>query len=139
MSWERGPYLGSIQRIRFFRAGRAGRAGRVFRGIPRQGLRRLIIGGYTVFVSPSFLNRTIVSSEAVQPGARLVWCLKRRTTDVQCVLSQGMPVEVRVIHGRDVVVTEMFQEEQFALSWARSFERQLRDKGWEDSPASRAS
>ena len=57
-----------------------------------------------------------MSSDAVQPGARVVWCLKRRATDVRCVvLGQGMPVEVQVVHGRDVVVTEMFQEEWMAL------------------------
>jgi len=77
-----------------------------------------------------------VSSDAVpQPGARVVWCLKRRTTDVQCVvLSEGMPVEVRVIHGRDVVVTEMFQEEWMALKWARAYRERLRAQGWNDVP-----
>jgi hypothetical protein len=61
--------------------------------------------------------------------------MKRRTTDVQCVvLSEGMPVEVRVIHGRDVVVTEMFQEEWMALKWARAYRERLRAQGWEDVP-----
>jgi len=50
-----------------------------------------------------------------------------------------MPIEVQVFQDSDLVLTELFQEEQFALGWARSYERRLRDKGWEDSPASRAS
>ena len=75
-----------------------------------------------------------MSSEAVQPGARLVWCLKRRTTDVQCVLSEGMPVEVRVSHCRAVVVTEIFQEEWMALKWARAYRERLRAQGWDDVP-----
>ncbi|HTM25329.1 MAG TPA: hypothetical protein VL225_09060 [Vicinamibacterales bacterium] len=70
---------------------------------------------------------------AVQPGARVVWCLKRRATDVRCVvLSHGMPVEVQVVHDRDVVVTEMFQEEWMALNWARAYRERLHAQGWQD-------
>ena len=91
--------------------------------------------GIHCVVSPSFFGRTIVSSDAVQPGARVVWCLKRRTTDVRCVvLAEGMPVEVRVIHDRDVVVTEIFQEEWMALKWARAYRERLRAQGWDDVP-----
>jgi hypothetical protein len=76
-----------------------------------------------------------VSNDAVQPGARVVWCLKRRTTDVQClVFGHGMPVEARVLHGRDVVVTEIFQEEWMALKWARAYRERLRAQGWKDVP-----
>ncbi len=76
-----------------------------------------------------------MSSDAVQPSARVVWCLKRRTTDVRClVLSQGMPVEVRVLHDRDIVVTEMFQEEWMALQWAQAYRERLRAQGWNDVP-----
>jgi hypothetical protein len=76
-----------------------------------------------------------VSSDAVQPGAHVVWCLKRRATAVQClVLSQGMPVEVQVLHGRDVVVTELFQEEWMALKWARAYRERLQAQGWHDVP-----
>lgn len=80
-----------------------------------------------------------MSIESVQPGARVVWCLKRRATDVRClVLAEGMPVEVRVVHDRDVVVTEVFQEEWMALNWARAYRERLRAQGWNDvtdSPA----
>jgi hypothetical protein len=62
-----------------------------------------------------------------------VWCLKRRATDVRCVvLSHGMPVEVQVVHDRDVVVTEMFQEEWMALNWARAYRERLHAQGWQD-------
>ena len=74
------------------------------------------------------------------PNGRVLWCLRRRRSDVSCVLHVGsMPIEVQVFQDSDLVLTELFPEEQFALGWARSYERRLRDKGWEDSPASRAS
>jgi hypothetical protein len=76
-----------------------------------------------------------VSNDAVQPSARVVWCLKRRTTDVQClVLGHGIPVEIRVVHGRDIVVTEVFEEEWMALKWARAYRERLRAQGWNDVP-----
>jgi len=74
-----------------------------------------------------------MANYAVQPGARVVWCLRRRTTDVQCVvLSAGMPVEVHVVHGGEVVVIEMFQEEWMAMNWARAYKDRLRAQGWSD-------
>jgi hypothetical protein len=76
-----------------------------------------------------------VSYDSVQHGARVVWCLKRRTTDVRCVvLGPGMPVEVQIVHGGDVVVTEIFQEEWMALKWARAYRERLRAQGWNDVP-----
>lgn len=72
---------------------------------------------------------------AVQSGARVMWCLRRRAADVQClVLAQDMPVEVRVIHDGDVIVTEVFQEEWMALDWARIYGERLRAQGWRDVP-----
>lgn len=72
---------------------------------------------------------------AVQPGARVVWCLKRRSTDVRCVvMSQGMPVEVQVVHGPEIIVSEIFQEEWMALKWARAYRERLRAQGWLDVP-----
>ena len=72
---------------------------------------------------------------AVQPGARVVWCLKRRSTDVRCVvLSQAVPVEVQVVHGPDVVLAEVFQEEWMAMQWARAYRERLRAQGWQDVP-----
>jgi len=70
---------------------------------------------------------------AVQPGARVVWCLKRRATDVKCVvMPRGMPVELHVVHGTEVVVSEMFEEEWMALKWARAYRDRLRAQGWDD-------
>jgi hypothetical protein len=74
-----------------------------------------------------------MANYAVQPGARVVWCLRRRTADVRCLLiGQGVPVEVQVLHDRDVVVTEVFQEEWMALKWARAYRERLRAQGWSD-------
>lgn len=76
-----------------------------------------------------------MANNTVQPGARVIWCMKRRATDVRCVvLSHGMPVEVQVVHDRDVVLTEMFQEEWMAMNWARAYKERLRAQGWNDVP-----
>jgi hypothetical protein len=86
-------------------------------------------------MSPPLFRQQCVSEDAVQPGARVVWCLKRRATDVRClVLPTGMPVEVQVVHGQDLVLTEVFQEEWMALKWARAYRDRLRAQGWEDVP-----
>ena len=78
-----------------------------------------------------------MANNTVQPGARVIWCMKRRATDVRCVvLSHGMPVEVQVVHDRDVVLTEMFQEEWMAMNWARAYKERLRAQGWNDVPDS---
>lgn len=69
-----------------------------------------------------------------QPGARVLWCLRRKTTDVRCVVLAGLkPVEVFVLHDRDVVLSELFQEEWMALDWARIYGDRLRAQGWRDS------
>ncbi len=71
---------------------------------------------------------------AAHPGARRVWCLRRRATDVQCLTLGRTPVEVRVMHGNDLVITEMFEEEWMALDWARLYADRLRTQGWFDVP-----
>lgn len=69
-----------------------------------------------------------------QPGARLLWCLRRKATDVRCVVYTGLkPVEIFVLHDRDVVVSELFEEEWMALDWARIYGERLRAQGWRDS------
>ena len=45
-----------------------------------------------------------------------------------------MPVEVRILQDRDVVLTESFQEEWLALNWARVYGDHLKAQGWYDSP-----
>jgi hypothetical protein len=73
-----------------------------------------------------------VSSFALQPGARVVWCLRRRIVDVRCLLSGRVPVEVQIVHDRDVVVSEFFEEEWMAMNWARAYAERLRAQGWHD-------
>lgn len=76
-----------------------------------------------------------MANYAVQPGARVLWCLKRRATDVRCVVfAHDIPVEVHVVHGLDVVLTEIFQEEWMAVKWARAYRERLRTQGWDDVP-----
>ena len=59
--------------------------------------------------------------------------MKRRATDVRCVLfAQGKPVEVQVVHGHDIVVTEVFQEEWMAVRWADAYRGRLQAQGWND-------
>ena len=78
-----------------------------------------------------------VSTYTVQPGARMLWCLRRRTTDVRCILyASEMPVEVQVLQDRDVVLTELFPEEWLAVNWAKAYESRLREHGWHDPPGS---
>jgi len=71
----------------------------------------------------------------VQPGARVLWCLRRRKSDVRCVIyPRAMPVEVQVVQDRDIVLTERFQEEWLAVNWARVYGDRLKQQGWYDSP-----
>jgi len=38
------------------------------------------------------------------------------------------------MHGNDLVITEMFEEEWMALDWARLYADRLRTQGWFDVP-----
>ena len=72
----------------------------------------------------------------VQPGARVLWCLRRRKSDVRCVMFPDVrPVEVQVFQDREVVLTELFAEEWLALSWARVYADRLKVQGWQESPS----
>lgn len=76
-----------------------------------------------------------MNTYTVQPGARVLWCLRRRKSDVRCVIFPDVrPVEIRVLQDRDVVLTELFQEEWLALNWARVYADRLRQQGWQESP-----
>ena len=69
------------------------------------------------------------------PGARVLWCLRRRTSDVRCVLFTGVnPIEVQVLQDRDLVIKELFMDERGALSWAEEYSARLRQHGWRDRP-----
>ena len=45
-----------------------------------------------------------------------------------------MPVEVQVIQDRDVVLTELFQEEWLALNWSQAYLERLKQQGWHETP-----
>ena len=76
-----------------------------------------------------------MSTFTVQPGARVLWCLRRRASIVRCVIyPNGMPVEVQVIQDRDVVLTELFQEEWLALNWSQAYLERLKLQGWNETP-----
>ena len=76
-----------------------------------------------------------MSIDFVEPGSRMLWCLRRRATAVKCILfARGLPVEVQVVQDRDVVLTELFPEEWLAVSWARAYEGRLKEQGWQEAP-----
>lgn len=76
-----------------------------------------------------------MSSYSVQPGARVLWCLRRRKSDVRCVMLEGaIPVEIQVLQDRDLVLTELFQEEWMAENWARVYAGRLKEQGWREVP-----
>lgn len=48
---------------------------------------------------------------------------------------EGPPVEVCIVQDRDIVLTELFQEQWLAENWARAYAKRLREQGWYDCPA----
>jgi hypothetical protein len=76
-----------------------------------------------------------VPSISVQPGARVLWCLRRRSADVRCVLVPVVSgVEIQVLQDRDLVLSEVFAEEELGLSWAQTFSQRLKAQGWTEVP-----
>jgi hypothetical protein len=68
------------------------------------------------------------------PG-RVLWCLRRKRSDVRCVLlTEAMPFEVHVLQDMDVVLRERFPEEQSALTWAAAYAERLKQHGWREHP-----
>jgi hypothetical protein len=77
-----------------------------------------------------------LSIPLAEPSTRLLWCLRRRRADVRCILhAQGLPIEVQILQDRDVVLTEIFPEEQLAIGWARAYAERLKEQGWRETPA----
>ena len=73
-------------------------------------------------------------SLVVQPGARVLWCLRRSRSDIRCVVfPDGMPIEVQILQDRDLVLREQFPEERLALGWAAAYAEQLKRRGWQDA------
>ena len=72
-----------------------------------------------------------------QPETRVLWCLRRRASDIRCVLyPKALPVEVHVLQDRDLVLTELFAEEWLAVNWAKAYGERLKEQGWRDVPTS---
>lgn len=75
-------------------------------------------------------------STTIQPDARVLWCLRRRASDIRCILyPNSTPVEVRVLQDRDVVLMEVFPEEWLAVNWAKAYGERLKQQGWQERPA----
>lgn len=75
-----------------------------------------------------------MSTFTAAPGARVLWCLRRRSSDIRCVLyPEATPIQIQVLQDRDVVLTEVFPEEWLALSWAKAYGERLRQQGWLES------
>ena len=73
-------------------------------------------------------------SLVVQPGARVLWCLRRSRSDIRCVVyPDAMPIEVQILQDRDVVLREQFPEERLALGWAGAYREQLKRHGWHEA------
>ena len=71
----------------------------------------------------------------VDPGARLLWCLRRRTSDVRCVIFSDLaPIQVHVLQDRDLVIKELFTDEWGALGWATAYADRLKQQGWRENP-----
>lgn len=76
-----------------------------------------------------------MSTFTAAPGSRVLWCLRRRSSDIRCVLfPDSMPIEILVLQDRDIVLREVFPEEWLALSWAKAYGERLRQQGWQESP-----
>lgn len=71
----------------------------------------------------------------VHPGGRVVWCLRRRSSRVSCVLyAASLPIEVQVLQDRDIVLSELFPEEMLAVRWATAYGERLKQQGWLEAP-----
>jgi len=72
---------------------------------------------------------------AVDPGARVLWCLRRRASDVRCVIYTGSGgAEVHVLQERDLVLKEQFWTEAAAVRWADAYRIRLEQRGWHGGP-----
>jgi hypothetical protein len=46
----------------------------------------------------------------------------------------GLPVEVRIVQDRDLVLKEIFPAESFAMAWADEYCQRLQSHGWRPHP-----
>jgi hypothetical protein len=76
-----------------------------------------------------------VSTFSVDHDGRVLWCLRRRVSDIRCVVYVGVGgVEVHVLQERDLVLREEFPTEAAAVVWAGAYRSRLEQRGWRDSP-----
>ena len=76
-----------------------------------------------------------VTTFDVEPGARVLWCLRRRASDVRCVLyAAAVPIEVHIVQDRDLVLKERFPTEALAIEWAGAYSQRLQEHGWRPRP-----
>ena len=74
-----------------------------------------------------------MATTTIQPDARVLWCLRRRASDIRCVIyPHAMPIEIQVLQDRDVVLKERFHEEWLALNWAKAYGDRLKNQGWQE-------
>jgi hypothetical protein len=66
----------------------------------------------------------------------VLWCLRRRCGDVRCVLVPVVSgVEIQILQEKDLVLSEVFADEEVGTSWARTFSQRLKAQGWTESPS----
>jgi hypothetical protein len=46
----------------------------------------------------------------------------------------NVPVEVRIVQDRDLVLKEIFPGESFATAWADEYSQRLQQRGWRPHP-----
>jgi len=45
----------------------------------------------------------------------------------------ALPIEVRVLQDRDVVLEEVFPDEGLAVKWAKAYAERLKQQGWNEA------
>ena len=76
-----------------------------------------------------------MSTFTVDHDGRVLWCLRRRVSDIRCVVyAVAGGAEVHVLQERDLVLKEGFATEAAAVLWAGAYRTRLEQRGWRDSP-----
>jgi hypothetical protein len=75
-----------------------------------------------------------VSTFTVDHDGRVLWCLRRRVSDIRCVVYVvAGGAEVHVLQERDLVLKEELATEAAAVLWAGVYRTRLEQRGWRDS------
>ena len=76
-----------------------------------------------------------MSTFTVDHDGRVLWCLRRRVSDIRCVVYVAAGgAEAHVLQERDLVLKEGFATEAAAVLWAGAYRTRLEQRGWRDSP-----